>query len=88
MFYDTRTLCGVLEDMRKCYETRNFSYLLGLIEEAQTMGNRMEGALEDQDYYKHLRKRIKRLTKLRDKLKDEIKDKGGDTTSTLHELDL
>lgn len=42
-----RTLCGVLEEMRKAYETRNFSYLPGLIEEAQRMGNRMEAALSD-----------------------------------------
>jgi predicted HTH transcriptional regulator len=33
--------------MRKCYEVRNFSGLLGLIEEAQTGANRMESALED-----------------------------------------
>ena len=33
-----RTLCSVLEEMRKCYETRNFAVLPGLIEEAQTYG--------------------------------------------------
>ena len=32
----SRTLCSVLEEMRKCFETRNFSPLHGLIEEAQT----------------------------------------------------
>jgi len=42
-----RTLCSVLDEMRKCYETRNFAPLHGLIEEAQTYGNRMEAKLSD-----------------------------------------
>ena len=42
-----RTLCNVLDEMRKANKTRNYSGLLGLIEEAQSMGNRMESALYD-----------------------------------------
>lgn len=42
-----RTLCDVLDDLRKCYTTRNFASLLGLVEEAQMMGHRMEAALEE-----------------------------------------
>ncbi len=42
-----RTLCNVLDEMRKANKTRNYSSLLGLIEEAQSMGNRMESALYD-----------------------------------------
>lgn len=45
--FPNRTLCDVLTDMRKCDKTRNYSYLKGLIEEAQYMGNRMEAALGD-----------------------------------------
>ena len=45
-----RTLCDVLDEMRSTYKTRNFASLLGLIEEAQMMGNRMEAKL---DYYKY-----------------------------------
>lgn len=57
--YPSRPLCEVLEEMRKCYETRNFSYLSGLIEEAQSMGNRMEAGLEDKHgiLYCHKEKR-------------------------------
>ena len=44
-FHTQRTLCDVLSEMRACQETLNFSSLLGLIEEAQGMGNRMESAL-------------------------------------------
>ena len=42
-----RTLCDVLHEMRAAYKTRNFAGLLGLVEEAQTMGNRMEASLYD-----------------------------------------
>ena len=63
-----RTLCNVFEEMRKCFETRNFSGLLGLIEEAQTMANRMEAALQDKkdvirahDTLKELKAEIKIL---------------------------
>ena len=42
-----RFVCDVLKEMRKCNETRNYGHLPGLIEEAQTMFNRMEARLED-----------------------------------------
>lgn len=44
-FWLHRTLCDVLADMRRCDESKNYSGLAGLIEEAQVMGNRMEAAL-------------------------------------------
>lgn len=68
-----RTLCAVLEELRTCTKTMNFSYALGLIEEAQTLGNRMEAALWDQHEIKDLRAEIKKLSKERDKLKSEVK---------------
>ena len=45
--YPNRTMCEVLHEMRNCYETRNFASLMGMIEEVQSMGNRMEGRLSD-----------------------------------------
>ena len=42
-----RTVCEVLEEMRKCHETRNYAALLALVEEVQSKANRMEGALYD-----------------------------------------
>lgn len=63
-YWLNRTLCDVLEEMRKCNETRNFSPILGLIEEAQIMGNKMEAGLSDQ----------KDLFRIRDEL-SELKDK-------------
>jgi DNA repair ATPase RecN len=72
-----RTLCSVLEEMRKAYKTYNFSYLPGLIEEAQHLGNRMEAALEEghqveyyhekakeaEEEYKKVAQRLKELQK-------------------------
>lgn len=68
-----RTICSVLESMRKSYETRNFSGLLGLIEEAQDLANRMESALEDQRDIKDLRDKRSELKKEYRELKDQVK---------------
>jgi hypothetical protein len=77
-----RYLCDVLDEMRKCYETRNFSYLLGLIEEAQTMGERMEAALGDRkdamkwhDKAKAEKAEFNRLRKETDKLRSKKGEK-------------
>jgi hypothetical protein len=43
---DNRSICAALQEMRFAYKTRNFSYLNGLIEEAQSYANRMESALQ------------------------------------------
>lgn len=72
-----RTICDVLKEMRTCYKTRNFSYLLSLVEEAQSMANRMEAALWDQYELKDLREESKRLKEEVKKLKSakkELKD--------------
>lgn len=42
-----RTLCDVLAEMRMAWEVRNFAGLLGLIEEVQSMGNKMEAKLDE-----------------------------------------
>ena len=66
-----RTICSVLEEMRECLKTNNFSYLPGLIEEAQSLANRMESALWDQKDYKHMQKNFRKL-KLQIKQLEEI----------------
>ena len=62
-----RTICDVLREMRALHKTRNYSSLLALIEEAQSMANRMEAALWDQDEFTRTRESHK-------KLKQEVKD--------------
>lgn len=54
-----RTMCDVLDEMRTCHKTRNYSYLLSLIEEVQVMGNRMEAHIEDMRDVKYIKKKIK-----------------------------
>lgn len=74
-YYLSRTLCDVLEEMRKCNETRNYSYLPGLISEAQSMANKMEAGLGDKsdlvrmkEDWSELKKQIKELQKEKDDL--------------------
>ena len=69
-----RLLCAVLDEMRECVKTTNFSYLPGLIEEAQSLGNRMEAHLYDIKDFNRLNKDIKDLKKKKKKLKEEVEE--------------
>jgi hypothetical protein len=75
--YPNRTLCDVLREMRSTYETRNFSSLLGLIEEAQSMGNRMEAALSDKRDIRHYTEERSKLIKEVRALEEQKKALGG-----------
>jgi hypothetical protein len=63
--YSTRTMCDIIEDMRTMHKTRNFSYLMGLLEELQYRANRIENAFDIKD-------QVERYEKLRIKYKKEI----------------
>ena len=67
-----RYLCDILEEMRTTTKTLIFGMILGLIEEVQTAGNRMEAALEDNRDAGDLRDEIHNLKRERMKLKKEI----------------
>ena len=56
-----RYLCDVLEEMRKCHESRNYAHLLGLIEEGQTYANRMEEGLGQKKSYEKWYKERKKI---------------------------
>lgn len=64
--HPNRTLCSILEEMRDLDETKNYSGLLGLIEEAQSAGNKMEAALEDA-------RDIREINAIRSEKKKELK---------------
>jgi predicted nucleic acid-binding Zn-ribbon protein len=49
-----RFACDILKEMRACYKVYNFAHLRALIEEMQTIVNRMEAALYDQKELEHL----------------------------------
>ena len=72
MFYGpNRTICSVLEEMRKLNETRNYTPLLGLIEEAQAMANRMEAKLYDIKDYDRMMDDMRDVKRTLKKLKKE-----------------
>lgn len=74
-----RFYCTVIDEMRACYKTRNFSPIMGLLEELQSIGNRMEAKCGDISEYnsyldkvKELKREIKELKRKRDKLKRKV----------------
>jgi uncharacterized protein Yka (UPF0111/DUF47 family) len=70
-----RWVCAMLDEMRKLHECRNYSGLLGLIEEVQTAVNRMEAALQDQ---KDIEWKHKELRRLKKEIKELEKQKDSD----------
>jgi uncharacterized coiled-coil DUF342 family protein len=68
-----RTICSIIEEARKCHETRNYSYLPGLLEEIQSAANRMEASLWDQKDLERLRSDRKELQEEIKQLKEERK---------------
>ena len=75
--YLNRTICTVFEEMRACNETKNYSYLLGLIEEAQSMANKMESKIDLIKDFEDLKDKYKELEERKNDLKKDIKSKGG-----------
>jgi len=79
-----RFLCSIIDDMKQCYETRNFSPLPGLMHELQIGANRMEAKLDiirDFDYYEEEYRGLKKQCK---DLKKQIKEK----KKELEDLDI
>lgn len=67
-----RTLCDALTEIRKCVKTGNYSYLPGLVEEIQSMANRMEAALWDQKTFEREKKDYKKLKKKVAELEEKL----------------
>jgi hypothetical protein len=84
-----RYLCDVLEEMRKCHKTRNFAPLLGLIEEAQTLANRMEAGLGERRDYQRWHDKVKEekaeLRRLLSKT-NKARKKAGETKKEIYDL--
>ena len=73
MYGLNRYVCDVLEEMRTSTKTLNFAMIPSLIEEVQTMANRMEMALEDMKDLKALKEEIVDKKEELKTLKDKIK---------------
>ena len=89
--YPNRLVCTVLAEMRDTTKTLNHftlfrykKFLPLLIEEAQTMVNRMEAGLEDLSDLKDMRSKKKKLRKEIKKLKEERDALKGDEDSNPH----
>ena len=88
-----RVVCTVLNEMRERHNSRHYGDLLGLIEEVQTMVNRMEARIYDisdyegwQENYEILKADIKKLRKERDDINRAIrKIKREDSEDTVEE---
>ena len=65
-----RYICTVLDEMRDCIKTSNFSYLSGLIEEAQSLANRMESRLYEIKDFERLHEDIRKLKVEKKKLEE------------------
>jgi len=73
-FGTNRVMCNVLEDIRSLDKTKNYGPLLGLVEELQVMGNRMESALADQKDLIKLQQRTSELRREYKNLKKEVEE--------------
>ena len=85
-----RLVCRVFDEMRDCSKTRNFSYLDGLIEEAQVLVNRMESKLMDQKDLDELNEEIREgkveLKRLKQKIK--LAEEDLEIKETLNKIEL
>ena len=73
MYGLNRYICDVLEEMRTSTKTLNFAMIPSLIEEVQTMANRMEMALSDMKDLKVLKEEIVNKKEEYETLKDKIR---------------
>ena len=72
MYGLNRYVCEVLEEMRTCTKTLNFALIPSLIEEVQTMVNRMEMALHDMKDLQLLKDNIVKKKEELEKLEKKI----------------
>ena len=75
MYGLNRYVCDVLEEMRTSVKTLNFAMIPSLIEEVQTMANRMEMALADMKDLERLKMSIVEKKEELEKLEKKIAKK-------------
>ena len=75
MYGLNRYICDVLEEMRTCTKTLNFAIIPSLIEEVQTMANRMEMALSDMKDLERLKDNIREKKVELEKIEKKIAKK-------------
>lgn len=74
-YYGTnRYVCSVLDEIRACHKTHNYSIIPSLVEEVQVMVNRMEAAIADASDIKSLKEERSKLKKEVRALEDKVKE--------------
>ena len=73
MYGLNRYVCEVLEEMRTCTKTLNFAIIPSLIEEVQTMVNRMEMTLSDMKDLESLKDTIREKKEELEKIEKILK---------------
>lgn len=74
MYGPSRYVCSVLDEMRECMKHLNFALLPSLIEEAQTLFNRMESSISDAGSLPEINEKLDDYKDKRKKLRKEIAD--------------
>ena len=80
-----RYICDVLSEMHKAHESHNYSYLPGLIEEAQSIVNRMEAKLYDLKDHERLLKDVKKLREDVEELREVKESLSGNNNDSDHQ---
>ena len=68
----SRYICDVFTEMRAADKSKNYSYLIGLIEEAQVLANRMEASLEEKQDLEWHHERTAKAEKESKKLEEQV----------------
>ena len=75
--WNNRVVCNVIDEIQTCIKTQNYSYLPGLVEEMQSMANRMESAIGDIRDIKKISERRRFLKKAIKELEHKFEKLGG-----------
>lgn len=66
-----RPVCDVLQELRECFKTYSFGIIPSLVEELQTIVNRMEASLYDKRDFTRMQDQLKRATNRNKELNEQ-----------------
>ncbi len=69
-----RYVCDVLDELRELPKNLNFAPLVGMVEEVQTLVNRMEASLFDKSDIRDISKELRRLKLEKRQLESDVEE--------------
>jgi len=72
-----RNMCEVLDEIRALDKSKNYSSLMSLVDEIQSMANRMEAKLNDIKDFNYMKEEKTKLKKQIKKLKEKLEELEG-----------